>query len=359
MRQNENVQNAVYPKFIKESRRPIDSPKSIVENGEVQFGTFKDPIASLNILDATNPVRKHLPKWFNSIRIKEWEAFEISFDEGFVVGAIYDIGVLTFNVIIFYNKLTEQVEFNQYIKPGPGKIVEDSLIDTVTSYEYKGFGITFDNQFQDGKCSVSASCPAKKKKLKVSVDCELASISQPCVAVMPLGDNRPLYSQKELFSAKGSITIGKKIYTMNENSIAIIDDHKGFYPYHMHYDWITGMGKTEEDGIIGFNLTDNQVTNVEEYNENFLWLNGDMHPLPAVKMARLANGNWLATDEHDTVHVEFVIKNNFQLKVGVSFFGANYIAPFGHHIGWIKDIYGVKHSVDNIFGMGEDKTYIM
>lgn len=359
MRQSENVQNAVYPSFISETRRPTTSPNSIVQDGQVQFGTFKDPISSLNILDATNPVRKHMPKWFNSIRIKEWEAFEISFDEGFVVGAVYDIGMITFNVIIFYNKLTNEVEFNQYLKPGPGKIVADSLIDTVTSNEYKGFKITFDNQFQRGHCKVTASCPAKKKKMKMSVNCDLTSISQPCVAVMPLGDNRPLYSQKELFSVAGNITIGDNTYTMNENSVAIIDDHKGFYPYKMHYDWITGMGKTDEDGVIGFNLTDNQVTNTHDYNENYLWLNGDMHPLPPVKMTRLDNGNWLAADEHDTVHVEFVIKNSFKLKVGVSFFGANYIAPFGHHVGWIKDIYGIKHSVDNIFGMGEDKAYIM
>ncbi len=359
MRQREIVQNAVYPEFIAEKRRPICAPASIVKDGVVAFGTFKDPISDLNILDAKNPVRKHFPRWLNSVRIKEWEAFEISFDEGFVVGAIYDIGMMTFNVIIFFDKAGKKVESNQYIKPGPGKVVKDSLIDSVSSNTHKGFSITFDNQFQDGKCHVMSSCPAKKDKLKMAVDCDLTSISQPSVAVMPLGDNRPLYSHKELFSATGSITIGDTTFTMNENSVAIIDDHKGFYPYRMHYDWITGMGKTEEDGIIGFNLTDNQVTNTHEYNENYLWLDGDMHPLPAVKIARLDNGNWLATDEHDTVHVEFIIENAFKLKVGISFYGANYIAPFGYHKGWIKDINGVKHSVDDIFGMGEDKTYTM
>ena len=359
MKQRDSIQKASYPEFIPEKRRPIDTPVSIVEGGVVNFGTFKDPILNLNMLDAKSPVKKCFPKWLNASRIKEWEAYEISFDEGFVVGAIYDVGMMTFNVIIFYDKKSKEVSFNQYIKPGPGKIVKDSLVNTFCENNIKGFSISFDNQFQNGICIVKSNCPSKKNKLNMSVDCELSSIAQPCVAVMPLGQNRPLYSQKELFSAKGRITIGEKTFTMNENSIAIIDDHKGYYPYRMHYDWITGMGNTEQDGVIGFNLTDNQVTNASEYNENYLWLSGDMHPLPPVKMERLENGNWLATDEHDTVCVEFVIENSFKLKVGVGFYGAKYIAPFGYHKGWIKDINGVKHSVDNIFGMGEDKTYTM
>ena len=359
MKQSDKVQNAIYPSFISALRRPKQPPSSIAKNGVASFGTFAGPIPNLNMLDVANPVKKYFPRWLNSIRIKEWEAFEISFDEGFIVGAIYDVGIMTFNVLIFYDKDKNEVAHNQYISHQPGKVVEDSLIDSTSKYNIRGFEIAFENNMQEGKCTVSAHCPPRNNRLKMIVDCDFVSISQPSVVVMPLGDNRPLYSHKELFSVEGEICIGDKTYVMNENSLAIIDDHKGYYPYNMHYDWITGMGKTAQDGVIGFNLTDNQVSNKHDYNENYLWINGDMHPLPEISIARLENGNWLATDEHDTVNVEFIIMNEFELKVGLEILGANYIAPFGYHKGWIKDIFGVKHSVNNLFGMGEDKTYNM
>lgn len=357
MRQSDKIQSITYPSFIPETRRPIESPKSIVENGVVNFGTFISTIPNLNILDAKNPIKKFFPKWMNSLRIKEWEAFEISFDEGFMVGAIYDIGLATFNVMIFFDKVSKKVEFNQYIGIGPKKVVVDSLINTKAYNKQGPFQITIENQFQDGKCIINASCLAKKDKLAMAADCVFTSIAQPCVAVMPLGNNRPLYSQKEMFAVTGTISVGDRVFNMNERTVAIVDDHKGMYPFKMHYDWFTGLGATEADGAIGFNLTDNQVIDPINYNENFLWLNGDMHPLPPIKIKQLESGNWLAEDAHDTVCVEFVIENSFTLKIGIDAIGANYVAPFGYHKGWIKDIEGNKHSVDGLFGMGEDKTY--
>jgi hypothetical protein len=60
----------------------------------------------------------------------------------------------------------------------------------------------------------------------------------------------------------------------------IIDDHKGYYPCVMKYDWITALGYAGNGRLVGFNLTDNQVQDHEKYNENCLWLDGKMYPRP-------------------------------------------------------------------------------
>lgn len=37
----------------------------------------------------------------------------------------------------------------------------------------------------------------------------------------------------------------------DDESTAIIDDHRGYYPRKAHYDWVTTMGKCEIDGMMG------------------------------------------------------------------------------------------------------------
>ena len=56
----------------------------------------------------------------------------------------------------------------------------------------------------------------------------------------------------------------------NEFTTAIIDDHRGYYPRHAHYDWVTTLGRYNIDGqmmYLAFNLTRNQSINQAKYNE--------------------------------------------------------------------------------------------
>ena len=43
------------PDYISETRLPAPTPKSIVEDGKVHFGTFDAPFESLNLLDCVKP----------------------------------------------------------------------------------------------------------------------------------------------------------------------------------------------------------------------------------------------------------------------------------------------------------------
>ena len=71
-----------YPEYISEKRRPIDTPESIVENGQAHFGTFKDPFKNLNLIDCEKPCGKRMPDFMKKSRLTEWEAFEVHLDEG-------------------------------------------------------------------------------------------------------------------------------------------------------------------------------------------------------------------------------------------------------------------------------------
>lgn len=355
---NDLVSPPAYPPYIPEGRRPQKPPKSIVTDGKSIFGAFDGAFESVNIIDAKNPVSPLLPAFLKGLKIKEWEAYEVSFDEGFVCGAIYDMGPAVFNIMIFYDKAVKAVTARQ-VFGAPRKCVPNSLFNSKSHLKTGAFEATIENQFQDGNVTIDARyAPSSIKKTPMSASLRFTGCSAPTVTVMPLGKNRPLYTHKELFHASGTITIGDRTFTMNENSLGIIDDHKGYYPRKMHYDWITCMGFCGGQAI-GLNLCKNQAENPELYSENVLWIGRELHLLPPVSFEHLPDGNWHIFDDHGIVELSFDIGDSFCLHKHVPPIRADYTAPYGQLRGYVTDNTCSKISLDGFCAMGEDINYIM
>lgn len=342
-----------YPSYIHENRQPQSAPDAIVSDGKSVFGAFDGPIKNLNIIDAKKPLSPLLPHFVNGLRIKEWEAYEVCFDEGFICGAVYDLGMAVFNIMMFYDRATKKVVANQ-IFGAPRKCVKNTLMNSTNRLKTGAFETSINNQMQDGKVFIKADySPKSKKKVPMAADLVLTSCATPSVTVMPLGENKPLYTQKEFFRAEGKIKIGNRIFTMNENSVAIIDDHKGYYPLHMHYDWVTGMGMSEGKPL-GFNLCKNQAESPEKYSENLMWLNGELHLLPPVDFEHLENGSWHVFDKYGAVDILFEIDDAYKLNTRFCLHSSKYLAPYGSIKGFAKDNLGNKIVLDGLTGMGED-----
>lgn len=356
MNSTNKMKTTPYPTYISKIRRPVEPPRKIVNEGKVTFGTFSEPLKEINLLDCEKPCGKWLPDFLKSFRLKQWFAYLVDFDGGFILSAVYDTGLMMFNVVSFFDKTTRQTQTNMIFTSKKKNVFAHSLINSRIHLNAGGFGQEITNHFEDGKCMIKASCPASKKHFNYQAELSLESISTPSVVVMPLGPNKPLYIHKELFQAHGTISIGKQTFILNENATCIIDDHKGFYPYHMTYDWISGI-KTDKNGTISFNIVDNQVIRPDDYNENFVWINGEPHPLPPVKVIKQSQNLWLAHDQHGAVDIRFDIEDHFVKRINLPFFKANYRAPFGKISGILKDLKGQEHPLEGTFGIGEDLDY--
>ena len=172
--------------------------------------------------------------------------------------------------------------------------------------------------------------------------------ADPSVTIMPLGENRPLYTLKGFFKAEGTITIGRRTFTMNERSTGIIDDHKGYYPRHAHYDWVTAMG-TKNGRQMGINLCKNQALEPEKHSENLLWLDGRLHLLPPVEFVHQAGDRWHVFDpQHGAADLIFDIRGHYRTNMGFSAIGAKYDAPLGSVRGFVLDNDGNKMELDGL-----------
>ena len=56
-------------------RRPVPTPKDLVENGSAVFGTFDKEFESMELLKCRKPVGKYFPEPFKKFRLSLWEAF--------------------------------------------------------------------------------------------------------------------------------------------------------------------------------------------------------------------------------------------------------------------------------------------
>lgn len=361
---------AEYPYKVSEKRNPAPTPAAIVENGKVHFGTFDKPFPKLNLMDADKPCGKRMPDFLKRSRLTEWEAFEVSMDEGSLISAVYIMGPIGFSIFVWYDKATKKVSSWRNFVPVKRSKVASQLVDDYCYLKTGSSEYRIDNDFLNGKASAKGYTKFGKRTFEI--DMQFERVSPLANGVMPLAKNKdgsfrnPLYSEKDFFKATGSITVNGKKYVTNERSVGIIDDHKGYYPYRMHYDWLTTMGKTEIDGeekYFAFNLTRNQSVEQDNYNENVIWLEGESYPMPPVvfkhKGGKRKAKEWQVVDEPTggkIVNLTYNIGDAFYMPIHVLVVDVYYELSYGTVSGFVTDTNGKKYFLNNMAGIAEDRS---
>lgn len=343
-----------YRAYISPRRQSLPTPKNLVTDGRAAFGTFDKEFAAMDLKNCVTPVHRYFPKTFNRFRLTLWEACEINLDQGVLLAAVTDMGVFGMVLHVFFDKRSKQVySWKSLLKRASTAIAPNLLNGSVSTAQSKKSRIRFVNHFEEGRCLVEGAHSADGLALEYSF--ELERISLPSVVCIPLGPNRPLYSQKDMFRVKGSLSINDEAFTVSEQTVAVVDDHKGYYPYKTHYDWVSTMGW--RNGYFGLNLTRNQSTKQEDYNENLIWLERTSSLLPPVTFKHSKDGKiWQVDDEHDMVKLTFTRANQFHMAVNAGFIKIDYAIAFGELSGYVRDLDGKKHVLDGMMGIGEDKT---
>lgn len=356
-----------YSRYISEKRRSVQTPDSIVNpDGSSVFGTFDREFQSMPFTRLKRPTEA--PQALNRVKLTLWEATEIHFDEGVLLIAACDMGLFGKVVHVFYDKRTRRMTaWDASLAHGNVEIAPNLIGGSVTKAEAKACAVRYANRFDQGACEISGFHQSKDGRIEYKL--ELQRISKPSVVSIPFGPNRPLYSQKDFFRATGEISVCGEVLKSNERSVAIIDDHRGYYPRHAHYDWVTTMGVREADGAqryFAFNLTRNQSINQDDYNENLIWLEDKTSLLPPVTFTRDrpskefdGHAVWNVRDEHGMVDVRFLVDAQYPILLHTGIVNIDYYIAFGSLEGSVLDEDGTVYRLDGMMGMGEDKTLLL
>lgn len=347
--------------FISEKRKSVPTPDSLVdERGKAVFGTFDKEFARMELAKLDHPCGKAYPNFLNKLRLTLWEAAEIRLDEGTLLAAVSDMALFGVNLNLFFDRRSGKVRrWSNNLPSRKTTVAKNLLSGSVTEAKTPKSFTRFENRFEEGTAFLKGEAHSPEGDLEYEF--VLKRISLPSVVSIPFGPNQPLYSQKDFFSVRGHLSLNGERFEAKESAVGIIDDHKGYYPYRMHYDWCTGLGKIrkgDREIFLAFNLTKNQTLDPDAYNENLLWLEGASSPLPPVTFETAEGGAvWKVRDEHDRVKVDFrVAPDRFAMVVHPLVIRIDYFVTFGEMSGYVRDAKGVKYAVDGLAGIGEDKT---
>ncbi len=346
--------------MIYSARKISNAPENLVVDGEYQLGCFDSPVKHANLLDIHSSNNFMCSRICKSFGLREWQAFQIRNLDTFVMIAIYNAKKISLVQFIVYNlKTKRKVKYEKKVL-GWELSIPDTLYDSSASYCSNNFSILVKHDLNTNKLEIDVNIcgfedlPNVKANFKGFHD---TSRYTPMVVCNPFSADSAMYSHKCLMPAEGSLVIGEERVSFDRAaSQLIIDDHKGYYPYVTVYDWVTGLGVTADQRLIGFNLTRNQVVEQDMYNENCLWLDGVLHPLPPVKIRRPDGykGTWYVTDEHDMVKLEFTPVTHTSVNLNYLVIASKYEGPYGYYSGYLRTADGGKVVIDNLFGMGED-----
>jgi hypothetical protein len=341
-------------------RELLRTPDKLVSSGKFSFGTFNRQFLSVNPLDANHPLG-HCPRFLLPFRLKEWQAFQLGNERWFMLAVLYNARFTGLAQFIAYDKVNKKkYVFDKTLMPWVVN-VPASIWDGRQSYSKGGNSIEIISRLEMGRFYIDVSLEQTKDMPVIQAHFECIhdeGIVEPVVVCIPFGANCGMYSHKCLMPMQGRMSIGSETVEFKRaESFAIIDDHKGFYPYIMHYDWATAAGYNDNKQLVGFNLTDNQSTDAEKFNENCLWIDGRLHLLPPVKFIRPdgAGGRWQIKDKYGMVNLAFQPVAMQEININALVIKVRYRGPFGYFSGFIKDRYGARTIFDNYFGMGEEK----
>ncbi len=349
-----------FNKYLSERRKAVPTPDNIVDElGNCYFGTFDKEFPKMDFLKVNRP--SALPNFLNKFRLTLWEATEINFDKVILLTAVCDMGVFGTALTVIYDKRTRKCTSWKETLPPMNAVISDTLINSSETYsKAKNVKVRYVNNFQRGEAIVSGYATDKKSGV-IDYRVKLTRVSKPSIVNIPFDANRPLYTQKDLFSVEGYLEFNGERFVADSSTTAIIDDHRGYYPRKAHYDWVTTMGKKEIDGrqqYFGINLTRNQSVNQDDFNENLIWFEGKSTLLTPVVFRHETPFLWHIQDTKGMVDITFDIGDEFLMKLTTGIINYDYHITFGELKGYVYDPDGNKYILDGMSAIGEDKSLL-
>jgi hypothetical protein len=332
------------------------APARLVEDGRQHLGRFSGPPGQTNLLDAPF---LHLPRPLRRWRLKEWQAVQVSGPGVFINLALFDAKLMSLvQAKIYDRERGEKIVHEWKLRPG-AFAVADQLLDSTTRYSDRRGSLAFVNRLARGRIVVEIDLHATPKLPAVTGRLELhCDRGASHVASLPFAGDVGMYSHKGMFPVDGELTVGDRTYRFAAtDSLALLDDHKGYYPYVMRWDWVTSA--VFADGHArGFNLTRNQCRDPDRYNENCAWLDDRIGLLPAVEITRererTADERWTIRDREGRVDLRFEPTVPGDVSVNALIVHSKYRGPFGYFTGRLEPDGLPAMTIDRWFGMGED-----
>jgi hypothetical protein len=331
------------------SRR--DSP---VEDGKPVQGTWTSAFEKVDLLGIDRPYRFPLPDWILDLRLKEWHTFTAWNGEMWLEATIADFKFFCFLEIVFQNKQNKEKARIFKTLPFSTWRMPLSLNDSVIEHTGAGFAFRV-HDFAASRLvtlDISVDSAIERPGFTAQLEFELdARKAAPLTVNILISENRSMYIFKSFCGVKGQITFGDgNILLSPETTSGLFQDCKGFIPYRTCYSNCRGFGVDAAGRHFGFSLGEHITKKLNMNNENALWLEGDLTPLPPVLITDAEPGEMFIQDLEGMVDLNFKVIEDAETTLDFFITGMRHKNPVGHFNGMLMTRDGKKLPIRNVFG---------
>jgi len=359
-----------YLVYTREIQKPRPSP---VENGTPLQGTWTQAFDEVDLLSVHKPYQTSLPNGIKTLRVKEWESFIIHDDRYLFQIKFCNMKYYRIALVIMYNCETKKrLEFLKII-PGGGWQLPKSLNNSAVDSRSYGFFIRIHSWLDIKSILLEINIKGNRKRpaLTAHFAFDLAEEKTTPMAVSLLfSERRNMYAYKALTAVKGDVVSGgQHIQFSPEKTSGLFCDFKGYYPRRVYSAWCSALGFDSKNRRFGFAFGENQTREPYSNNENALWIDGKLTPLPPVKITRNVKDekDWIIQDMEGMVDLVFTPKESERsmrksifsssasglFRYSSMLFGYDYENPLGCFNGLLVDADGKELPVRNAWGTGE------
>jgi len=343
----------MYIREIQESRR------SPVENRKPLQGTWTRAFEEVDLFSIHRPYPIPLPNAIKGSRIKEWESFIIQDDRFFLYARLCNLKYYRTASVFMYNRETkERLEFKKAIPGGVWRLprfLNNSSVDSRSL----GFFFRIHSWLDASRITLELNIEPTRRRPAFTAhavfDLE-AGATTPMAVSLLFSERRNMYAYKALTAVSGNVVSGgQHIHFDPAKTSGLFCDFKGYYPYRMRCTWCTGMGFDSQNRRFGFALGENQAKEPYSNNENALWINGRLTPLPPVKITRNGDSesDWIIQDMEGMVDLVFTPKELQHVTNNLVFSISDYESPMGVFNGTLVNAEGEELPINNVWGMSE------
>jgi hypothetical protein len=345
-------------------KREIEAPRaSPIIAGKPLQGTWIGAFEEVDLLTIQHPFSIPFPRWMKDSRIKEWESFVVQ-DERFSLNALLsNLKCYRVAQVILYDKNSRERMWFKKIIPLSGWRLPRTLTNASIESRSYSFFFRIHDWFDADTIKVDFDIEATRRRPSFTAHLEFdlnRSMVSPMAVNLLFSERRCMYAFKALAAVRGDMVFGGRHISLDpQRTSGMFCDFKGYYPYRMRAVWCTGSGFDAENRRYGFSIAENQARESYKNNENALWLEGRLTPLPPVRIT-MPNGidsDWVIQDTEGMVDLTFSPQEKTRSALNLLVSRAEYDTPLGFFNGILLTSEGERIVVRNLWGLGE-KLYL-
>ncbi|MDR3275844.1 MAG: DUF2804 domain-containing protein [Treponema sp.] len=344
--------------YTREIQAPRPSP---IEAGSPLQGTWTEAFKEVNLMDIHRPYGLALPRWLVNNRIREWQSFSVQDDRFFLHAILLNVKFLGAIQVLFYDKQTgERMKLRRLVAPNRFHLPL-SLSNAYIDDQSGGFSFRIHDWLDARTILVDLNIEAGRRGQRPPFTAQLRYIL-PREAVTPLvvsllfSGRRSMYAYKAVAEVRGDIVYRGDCGSLDPRKTAgLFCDYKGFFPYRTRGSWVNAAGIDGENRRIGFSLAENQTRENRRNNENALWVDGSLTPLPPVRITQPEGleSEWVIQDLEGMVDLSFKPQEYVRDSLNLLLARADYQSALGYFNGMLINAKGEPIPIRNLWGLGE------